>query len=70
MKYQLGVLFMILGLILLGAFAFALSVYRFNNEKLTETQLCLWSLQRWWGWVIPAALSFFGMWLMAKSEKK
>jgi len=60
MKRRLGWGLFILGMLFLAAFIIALTVHRFRNDHLTETQLMIWCLKQWWYWVPATLLSAIG----------
>jgi hypothetical protein len=55
---------MLVALTTLGVFALALTLWRFDHPELTETQLTLWSLERWWGWLPAAVAGGIAGWLV------
>lgn len=70
MKQQLGAFLMVFGLIVLGLFTASFTVYKFSHETLTETQLAIWSLQRWWCWLPATVVGFLGIWMMRSKDAK
>ncbi len=66
---NLGVLVVVVALFFFIAFAFAASVYRYSNPKLTETELQIWAILHWYYWVGPLAGFGAGSWLIWWSRK-
>ena len=69
MRQDLGYFFTIFGLIVLALVAIAQGVVRFENPKLTETELTLWALRRWWAWAPATAAVFGGCWLLGRKSR-
>jgi membrane protein required for beta-lactamase induction len=57
------------GMAAMGIFLFALTSYRFKNETLTETQLAIWSIQRWWAWVPALIAAGAGLWIVGHEDE-
>lgn len=64
----LGWFLIIIGMVVLGVYGFEASVYRYRHETLTETQLTLWALQRWWAWVPALVVAGLGAFLVSTRE--
>lgn len=69
MRESIGWFLVIMSLIVLGIFAVTMTAFRYEHERLTETQLSLWALQRWWCWAPAAAVGWLGI-LIAKPVTK
>jgi len=54
------------GLLIVLAFAVKFSIYRFSHEMLTETQLMLWSLARWYEWVPGFVTTGIGFYVLSR----
>lgn len=63
MKQSWGMALVVFGGIFFALFIAASTIYRFSNPALTETQLALWALSRWWGWAVPLAMIGLGQWM-------
>lgn len=64
MKKKLCWAAVILGVVSMLAFAVHMTVYRFQNDTLTETQITIWGLQRWWAWIPGMVAAFIGLWIL------
>jgi protein-S-isoprenylcysteine O-methyltransferase Ste14 len=62
-KETLGLYLAVFGALTFVLFIVTAGVNRFAHPELTETQLMLWSLERWWGWVPALAAIGLGLWL-------
>lgn len=63
-KQRFGWMLTLIALVGLGLFILVFTTHRFAHPELTETQLMLWSLERWWGWLPATALGGVGLWLV------
>lgn len=70
MKEALGWFLIIFGLIFMGLFVCALTIWRFSHPELTETQLTIWTFERWWFWLPGAAAAGIGLLLVERKPKK
>jgi len=68
-RLQLGWLLCVIALGTFAVFTLAFTITRFQNETWTETQLMLWSLARWWGWVPAIAVGGIGFWLVYRESR-
>jgi len=68
LRHQFGWFLAVLSLIVLALFVISLTIWRFAHPELTETQLALWSLERWWSWGPAAVIGGVGLWL-ARDER-
>lgn len=69
MKVQVvGWLLAILGVLGLLVFVFVFSFYKFRHETLTETQLTIWCLQRWYEWLPAGIVTALGLTIVSSKR--
>lgn len=66
---QFGLFLQFVGTAMFCLFVVALMAHRFSNPEQTETQILIWSLERWWGWAPFMALAGAGLWLASKQSE-
>ena len=70
MKNWFGWTLVLIGLLGFGMNAYNSAVYRFAHPELTETQLMLWELQRWWQWLPGLFAGCAGLGVLLFEEKR
>ena len=65
---KLGSILIFFGTVFFALFIVAMTIHRFAHPDKTETELFLWCLERWWGWILPLSVAGIGAWLLERKS--
>lgn len=69
-RLEFGRFLEVLGIVFLALNCVAFIWFRFEYPKMTETELMIWTIERWWAWIPSFGLVGMGMWLVAEGKEK
>lgn len=69
LREAIGLFLALIGGGIVICFAFVSIFYRYAHPKMTETELQLWALERWYAWLPPLVVAFGGYLLFITSRR-